>query len=156
MAKTVPVNPQLELPLQQVAQLLKLPPYVVVRLAYRLLQHSTLRRGHSLFFSMAEFKHLQTSIQLLREGHSLNHVAATVSPSTLTRTHREEINSLTTTVTVSATVNIKRLPPFQHINPIVSATPRKTAMAPNISATAATFPVLKKSTSLPKAWCHSS
>jgi hypothetical protein len=151
------VTPQLELPLQQVAQLLKLPPYVVVRLAYRLLQQGAVRRGQSLFFSMAEFKHLQTSIQLLREGHSLHHVAATISPSQLTRTSREEIQSLTTAASISTTVNIKRLPPFQQIKPVVQPVKRTTVVATTVSATAVnTFPVLKKSSALPKAWCVSS
>jgi hypothetical protein len=158
-----PLNPLLELPLQQVAQLLKLPTYVVVRLAYRILKQPTTRYRETLFFSVEDFKQLQSSIQLIRQGHSLNAVLTSLYPNQLTRTTREEVTHLTAQPVSHSSNSIKRLESFQKIK-LPNHSTHKTISSNNGSShtrvsrpnpVVASFPVLKKQATLPKEWLSS-
>ena len=157
----ISLNNQLEIPLRQVAQLLNLPSFVVVRLATRLhrvlpislkqrLANAPLMKPKSqteLFFTLAEVQLLEDCIQAIRQGHSLAKILEGVQQ----QGYFLQLQS-TAKKPQDKAVAFARLPAYKGKVP---ATAQKKAIAPvkkSVYTTPQTFPVLKKRSTPPKEW----
>jgi hypothetical protein len=161
----VTLNNQLELPLRQVAQLLQVPTYVVVRLAIRL--QNTLptlpKSEESLatpldststqekFYTLAQIQLLEDCVHAIRQGYSLATVLETIKCYGSTKQLNHQLSSVKQKTTPS--IDMKRLPAYRAKTPLTR--PQKKAIPPvkkSVYTTPQPFPVLKKRTNPPANW----
>jgi hypothetical protein len=161
----ITLNNQLEIPLRQVAQLLQVPAYVVVRLAIRL--QNTLQTlpkskeplatpldstsAQEKFYTLAQIHLLEDCIQAIRQGYSLVGVLEEIKRYGSTTHLNSQLSSAKQKPTPA--INMKRLPAYQAKTPLTR--PQKKAIPPvkkNVYTTPQPFPVLKKRTNPPADW----
>jgi len=161
----VTVNNQLELPLRQVAQLLQVPAYVVVRLAIRLqntlpsqpknkeplatpLESSS---AQEKFFTLAQIQLLEDCVYAIRNGYSLATVLETLKRYGSTKQLNNQLSSVKQKTPPS--IDVKRLPAYRAKTPLTR--PQKKAIPPvkkSVYTTPQPFPVLKKRSNPPADW----
>ena len=166
MMNAVSIHNQLELPLRQVAHLLQVPPFVVVRLALRLQQmtpktssNPDVRRLHPLkagsqsenFYTLTQIQLLENCMDAIRQGRSLTGFlegfqqqgTPLCSPNTDPLEKSKGLLS----------VNIRRLPAYKGKTPFLRQ--QKAVISPvkkPITPTPSAFPILKKRTTPPGQW----
>jgi hypothetical protein len=166
MMNAVSIHNQLELPLRQVAHLLQVPPFVVVRLALRL-QQMTPKTPNSQddqrlppvkvgnpsenFYTLTQIQLLENCMDAIRQGRSLTGFlegfqqqgAPLCSPE---KDPLEKSKGL-------LSVNIRRLPAYKGKTPFLCQ--QKAVLSPvkkPLPAPPSAFPILKKRSTPPAQW----